>query len=74
VLRYMDGKIALIFDHSGTFVELGRPEDIIITSLPKESDGLKDDSSYFKETPIEKVAKKCGKCNYMKPPGMYVCQ
>jgi len=49
-------------------------ETIIITSLPKESDGLKDDSSYFKETPIEKVAKKCGKCNYMKPPGMYVCQ
>jgi superfamily II DNA or RNA helicase len=73
-LRYMPGKTAVIFDHSGTTIELGFPCDIDIDELPNGGSGESKESERqdTEEKPV-KVPKRCGSCNYMKPAGVYVC-
>lgn len=73
VLRYVPGKRAIIFDHSGTFATLGYPEDITIDELSSSADGMSDDSSRYEEELIEKIPKTCPRCKYLKPAGIYVC-
>ena len=73
VLRYLDGKVALIFDHSGTMLDLGMPEDIIIDELPNGNDGMSEAPQFKNEEKKEKKPKVCTKCNFLKPPGEYAC-
>lgn len=74
-LRYMEGKRAKIFDHSGTSLGLGYPCDIdaeFTELLSGDDKDIKKGSKLDEEKP-EKIAKVCAKCNYLKPPGVYVC-
>lgn len=72
-LRAAKGKDnCLIFDHSGTTLSLGMPEDIHIDFLSAKSDGMKTAKSRSKET-AQKLPKECPQCHYLKPAGMYVC-
>jgi superfamily II DNA or RNA helicase len=73
VLRYLEGKVAVIFDHSGTSIELGFPEDITISELRSGNDGESKDNDREPEEKREKKAKKCASCNFLKPAGVYVC-
>ena len=72
-LRYMEGKKAIIFDHSATSIDLGYPEDMTIDELldgsePKEAKRIKKEKEQR-----EKLPKECPQCHYMKPAGQYVC-
>lgn len=72
-LRYMEGKRALIFDHSATSLDLGYPEDMTIDELldgsePKESKQVKKEKEK-----TEKKPKECPRCKFVKPAGQYVC-
>ena len=73
VLRYMPGKVAKIFDHSGSTIELGAPDTIDIDYLRSDSDGLQDAAKAEKKDKPEKIAKACPKCAYLKEPGQHEC-
>ena len=74
VLRYLAGKRALIFDHSGSFIEHGMVEDITVDYLINDSTGLEERKNQFnEEDKPEKKAKECKNCHYMKPAGVYIC-
>lgn len=63
----------LVFDHSGTALELGFPEDITIDDLPTGDDGLKESNARDAEERPEKKPKECPQCKFVKPAGVYVC-
>ena len=73
VLRYMPDKVAKIFDHSGSTIELGAPDTIDIDYLRSDSDGLQDAAKAEKKDKPEKIAKACPKCSYLKEPGQHEC-
>jgi len=76
VLRYVEGKTALIFDHAAAFIdpELGFVEYIEIDDLESSSDGLDEVSQARKEKERkEKLPIECRKCTYLKPAGELVC-
>jgi DNA repair protein RadD len=73
-LRVAEGKInCLIFDHSGTTLDLGMPEDISIDELGTGSDGQDESGFRLAEEKTEKKPKECPSCKYVKPAGVYVC-
>lgn len=73
-LRAAKGKKnCLIFDHSGTTLDLGMPEDINIDFLSTKGDGMSKALKRQKEERPEKMAKECPQCKFVKPAGMYVC-
>lgn len=63
----------VIFDHSGTTLKLGMPEDISIDSLIDKDDGMDDARSVLGEEKKEKLPKECPSCKFLKPAGVYVC-
>ena len=73
-LRYYNGITTLIFDHSGTSIDLGMPEDISIDALRCKDDG---ESKEAKEKDAEvkqiKKPKLCPSCQFLKPAGIYEC-
>ena len=73
VLRYMPDKRAIIFDHSGTSLDLGYPEDMTIDELNDGSEAAEARQNKKESEQKEKVPKLCTKCNYLKPAGVYVC-
>lgn len=73
VLRYLPGKVAKIFDHSGTSIALGYPEDIDIYSLATGNNGESKDSSRQIEEKTEKNPKPCPSCKFLKAAGVYIC-
>lgn len=76
ILRYVEGKTALIFDHAGSFIDpdLGFVEYIEIDELNSGKDGLDEVSKKRKEKEKrEKLPVECKKCTYLKPPGELVC-
>ena len=76
ILRYVEGKTALIFDHAASFIDpdLGFVEYIEIDDLDSSSDGLDEASKARKEKERkEKLPIECKKCTYLKPPGELVC-
>lgn len=72
VLRYVEGKHALIFDHSGTTLKLGMPCSIEFDFLKDKEDGLKEVERREKEKP-EKKPKECPQCKVIKDPGVLEC-
>jgi superfamily II DNA or RNA helicase len=72
VLRYVEGKHALIFDHSGTTLKLGMPCSIEFDFLKDKEDGLKEVERREKEKP-EKKPKECPECKAVKEPGVVEC-
>jgi DNA repair protein RadD len=76
VLRYVEGKVATIYDHAGSFLDpdLGFVEHIEIEELGSNSDGLSEQARIKKEIEkIEKAPKECPKCKFVKQPGILVC-
>ena len=75
VLRFMEGKRALIFDHSGTTLILGLPCDIEVEGLNSGDEGLDDPSAPAPKEKPEKKPKLCSGpgCNYLKPAGVHTC-
>lgn len=73
-LRTAPGKErCLIFDHSGTVLTLGFPDQIEYDKLVSENDGLKQQQAQKEKEKREKKPKECSKCNFMKPAGVYIC-
>lgn len=72
ILRPFEGsKRALILDHSGTCKRLGFPTDELELKL---CDGKpKKNTAAAKKEKEERLPRKCGACNYMKPAGISVC-
>jgi DNA repair protein RadD len=72
VLRFMEGKHAIIFDHGGTALTLGLPEDIEIDELctGKKSEG-KSEEQQKKE--YDALPKPCKRCGVLREPGKAVC-
>ena len=76
ILRYVEGKRAIIFDHAASFInpELGFVEYIETDDLCSESDGLDEVAVKRKEKEQkEKLPTECKKCNYLKQAGVLVC-
>ncbi|MDZ7922724.1 MAG: DEAD/DEAH box helicase [Marinagarivorans sp.] len=73
VLRFVEGKRAIIFDHSGTTLDLGLPCGIEVDGLSAGDDGLSEASKRSKEEKKEKKPKQCPKCKFVKPAGVYKC-
>jgi ribosomal protein L37AE/L43A len=76
ILRYIEGKVATIYDHAGSFIDpdLGFVEYIEINELGSGSDGLNESQRVLKEIEkIEKAPKECPKCKFVKPVGMFEC-
>lgn len=72
-LRYIKGKRAIIFDHGGTSLTLGTPENIDIEEL---DDGKRQDAEAKKEKQKkehEALPKPCSKCGALRQPGMAQC-
>lgn len=72
-LRYLPGKKAVIFDHSGTALDLGLPEYIDIDQLKNGDDNKETKTRQVEREQHEKKPKECKKCNYLKPAGIYEC-
>jgi len=72
VLRFIEGKRAIIFDHGGTALTLGLPEDIEIEEL---DDGKKSESKSEeqKQKEYNALPKVCNQCGKLKEPGQVVC-
>jgi DNA repair protein RadD len=75
VLRFMEGKRALIFDHSGTTLILGLPCDIEIEGLNSGDEGLDENTQQQAKEKPEKIPKLCRGpgCTYLKPAGVHTC-
>ena len=73
-LRYYNGITTLIFDHSGTSIDLGMPEDISIDALRCKDDG-ESESKKAKDDEIKAIKKPklCPSCQFLKPAGIYEC-
>ena len=63
----------IIFDHSGTTLDLGLPEDITLDELRTGNDGKDEGKDQEPEEKPEKKPKECPQCKYIKAPGVYVC-
>ena len=63
----------LVFDHSGTVIRLGMPHTIEYDELFSDADAFKKAQTARKEEKGESKEKECSSCNYIKPPGEYVC-
>lgn len=73
-LRTAPGKEKLtIFDHSGTVLELGFPDQIEYDYLRDDSDGMKSGEGQEYQKKPEPLPRECKQCNFMKPPGTYQC-
>nr|ELR5039292.1 DEAD/DEAH box helicase [Providencia stuartii]ELR5082479.1 DEAD/DEAH box helicase [Providencia stuartii] len=73
-LRKAPGKDkCLIFDHSGSVLRLGFPDDIEYDDLSSKSDGMQEADSFRENVKTEKTPKECSSCHYIKPAGVYVC-
>jgi len=70
---YCEFKNCLVFDHSGTTLDLGLPEDITIDRLRTGKDGMDQAAAREAEERPEKKPKECPLCKYVKPAGVYVC-
>ena len=75
VLRFMEGKRALIFDHSGTTLILGLPCDIEIEGLNTGDEGMDENTPQQAKEKPEKIPKLCKGpgCNFLKPAGVHTC-
>ena len=73
VLRFIEGKRAKIFDHSGTTLDLGLPCSIEIDGLASENDGKSQQQNFIEKEEKEKKPKKCSKCDFIKPAGIHKC-
>lgn len=73
VLRFMEGKRAVIFDHSGSTLELGLPCDIEVDRLRSGDDGMSEVAPAQIEEREKAKPKKCSKCDYLKPAGVRTC-
>jgi superfamily II DNA or RNA helicase len=63
----------IIFDHSGTAIDLGFPEDISIDQLNTGDNGMKETGDRDPEEKVEKKPKECPQCKFLKAAGVYVC-
>lgn len=73
-LRACKGKDkCVIFDHSGTTLMLGMPEDVQMDELNVGDDGMGKASRRIDDDKPEKVPTVCPQCSFLKPAGMYVC-
>jgi superfamily II DNA or RNA helicase len=73
-VRTAKGKVvAKIFDHSGTVIRLGYPHHIEYDNLFSEGDAHKKAQQARIKEKTESKEKECPSCNYIKPPGEYVC-
>lgn len=72
-LRFVEGKRSVIFDHSGTSLTLGLPEDMTIDELDDGKDKTEAQQRKKEKEQKEKLPKICPKCDYLKPAGKYVC-
>jgi superfamily II DNA or RNA helicase len=70
-LRTAEGKDkCIIFDHSGTVMNLGYPDDIEYESLINKDDGLDENQRTKQEIEkTEKLPHECPSCHFMKPAG-----
>ena len=73
VLRFVEGKRAIIFDHSGSTLELGLPCGISVDRLRTGDDGKQEAGKAQIDERPEPKPKKCGKCDYIKPAGVRTC-
>jgi DNA repair protein RadD len=75
VLRYQEGKRAIIIDHSGDILRpnLGYPCSIAVDGLPTGDDGKKQNFSEVTKEEFERLPKLCKKCKFVKPAGVHVC-
>lgn len=75
VLRYVEGKRALIIDHSGDILRpsLGYPCGITVESLNTGDDGKKQNTNKITREEYELLPKKCAKCHMVKPAGLSQC-
>lgn len=72
-LRYYKDITTYIFDHSGSTLELGMPEDITIDELFSEEEGKSCDSEQEEKEKTIKKPKLCPSCNFLKAAGVYKC-
>ncbi len=72
-LRYMTGKRALIFDHGGTSLTLGLPEDIGIDELDDGTRKEQDKKKEKQRKEQEALPKPCSRCGALRPPGNPQC-
>lgn len=68
-LRYLPDKRAIIFDHSGTALDLGFPCSIEIDDLQGSSQGLNSSQNVNTKEKKETKPKKCKQCGYLKEKG-----
>jgi superfamily II DNA or RNA helicase len=73
VLRYVEGKLAKIFDHCGTISTLGRPEQITIDELGRDGKPPKQAEKKEREK-VEKLPNTCPACKYVKPYNKPECE
>ena len=63
----------LVFDHSGTVIKLGMPHEIEYDELFQDGDAMKEAQAAQQKEKSESTSKECSSCNYIKPPGEYIC-
>lgn len=63
-----------LFDHSGTYLNLGDPCDIEYFEMYSEDEEIQAKREKTKEERQEKIGKVCSKCNAIKDPGEYQCK
>ena len=74
VLRYVEGKTAIIFDHAGSSIDLGLPCDIDIDELPTETaKEAKEREKKEAEIKAPSKPKICPSCNFVKNAGVHEC-
>lgn len=73
VLRFLPGKKAIIFDHSGSTLQLGLPCEIEIPGLMTGNDGMSEAAPRPADEREKPKPKLCTKCNYLKPAGASAC-
>lgn len=67
-------EFCILFDHSGTYLNLGDPCDIEYFEMYSEDEQIQAKREKTKEERQEKIGKVCSKCNVIKAPGEYQCK
>jgi DNA repair protein RadD len=73
VLRFIEGKRAVIFDHSGSSLLLGLPDEIEIEELDMGDKAENSAAKEKKKKEIESLPKPCGRCGALRPAGVPQC-